>query len=271
MTLPSSFTKAIKIVSIPETFESQFGARQTVSMSTQNRIVFIILITILMFATTFCAPSRPASSMPDLNRPYTSKDLADYVNSIGRTNGGECKCNNATYLCDCSVKVDQLGQYQSFQVTSDVAAVVVQEMKKSENLIFGYLDNKGSYWPPSEPVVISKKLQNLLGTLNGRDEPLNHLQTLPEDIKAIGTKFLLYTSASKEVPAAVGYENSSRLNNVPSTCSKMFIVSHGFRGSSSDVAMLDLRRELLKFSPDSCVVMVDWTKGASWNSYSRKF
>lgn len=143
-------------------------------------------------------------------------------------------------------------------------------MKRSENLIFGNL-NKAKTWPPSDPIVISKKFPTLLGSLNAREEPLNHLQLLPEDIKTIGTKFLLYTSTSKDVPVTVGYENSSRLNEAPATCTKMFIITHGFRGSSQDIPMVDLRREILKYNPDACVVMVDWTRGASWNSYSCKF
>ena len=187
----------------------------------------------MILSPTFSAPTRqqPASSAPSLNRTYTQQDLANYVNSIGRTNGGDCKCNNVTLLCDCSLKVDQLGQYQSFQVSTDVAALVVQEIKKSENLIFGNINNKlggaNANWPPRDPIVISKRHAHNLGSITGREEPLFHLQTLPEDVKIIDTKFFLFTSSngansgdanakiSKETPIPIGYESASQLNEVP--------------------------------------------------------
>lgn len=178
----------------------------------------------------------------------------------GETNKGGCTCNNVTYLCDCNVKVSQLGQSQAFQVQSTLAAVVVEEMKREEMIINGQM--RGSVWPPAEPFVPKNPM---LGILTGVEEPLKHLQMFPWTTEDIDTKFLLFTRNNRNTGIPIGYESPLSLDAVPSNCDKMIFVIHGFRGSSEDDPYQRLKRALLDFREYSnpCVVMTDWRRGAA--------
>ena len=165
--------------------------------------------------------------------------------------------------------MSQLGQSQYVQVSSDMAALLVEEMKREEVAITGAGGLRGKIWPPKEPFHPSN---HRLGTITGEEEPLKHLQIFPWNEKDIGTKFYLYTRHNRNQSIIVGNETGDQysVRDVPKNCSRMIFIVHGFRGAYTDLVFQKLKDALLDFPiyQDPCIIMTDWSKGAAFDPSS---
>lgn len=107
----------------------------------------------------------------------------------------------------------------------------------------------------------------LIEKLTGYEEPLLHTRLMPYRLKEIATRFMVYTSwasTSDKYLFDISYNDESSLNRLSTLkCSKHFFLIHGWFGSYEEPHIEFLRSKILDNEPDSCMILVDWQKGAS--------
>jgi hypothetical protein len=195
----------------------------------------------------------------------SQSELVNYINGVAKSNRGGCDCNSVTYNCECRVKVaPEQNNYVSYKVSSDVAAVVVEELKKYEPA----LQQTKTLWPPSDPYVFEDER---LPPLSGNEEPLNHMHLMPQKERDINTTFLLYYPWSRMEGVIINPRERLPILRREG-CEKLFVVVHGFRDSSESEQMLLIKDSILSYYENemekACVITVDWRNGASVSPYS---
>ena len=107
----------------------------------------------------------------------------------------------------------------------------------------------------------------LIEKLTGYEEPLLHAHFMPYRLKDIATRFMVYTSwasTSDKYLFDINYNNESSLDQLSTLkCSKHFFLIHGWVGSHNEPHIEFLRSKILKNEDNSCIIQVDWQKGAS--------
>ena len=106
----------------------------------------------------------------------------------------------------------------------------------------------------------------LIEKLTGHEEPLKHIRIMPYPVKHIQTRFLLYSSWSPNETKYLfdlNYNNQTSLDAFPSKrCSELVLIIHGWSSSAEASNSELLKDSILKNKKDSCVIGVDWRKGA---------
>ena len=107
----------------------------------------------------------------------------------------------------------------------------------------------------------------LIEKLTGYEEPLLHTRLMPHRLKDIATRFMVYTSwasTSDKYLFDISYNNESSLDRLSTLkCSKNLLLIHGWFGSYNESHIEFLRNTILENEPNSCIIQVDWHKGAS--------
>lgn len=234
-------------------------------------LVFCLSLFVLYYAidciSTSSLTSKGIKDVTPDNGIVPQRELANYINGVVKTNRGGCQCNNVTYNCECQVKVSpEENNYVSYKISSDVAVVVVEELRKYEEALQGQQHTK-ALWPPSEPYVFEDER---LSPLTGREEPLSHMHLMPHKESQINTSFLLYYPWSRSEGVPVNFNERSIVRR--EGCERLFVVVHGFRDSSDSEQMVLIKESILSYfeneSEKACVLTVDWRNGASIHPYS---
>ena len=107
----------------------------------------------------------------------------------------------------------------------------------------------------------------LIEKLTGYEEPLLHTRFMPYRLTEIATRFMVYTSwasTSDKYLFDISYNNKTSLNRLSRLkCSKHFFLIHGWTGSHNEPHIEYLRSKILENEKNSCIIQVDWQKGAS--------
>lgn len=124
-------------------------------------------------------------------------------------------------------------------------------------------------WPPAVPY---EEIDKSLPRLTGLEEPLNHLKIMPRPFNKIKARFSFAFASLRE-----GLHGEFAINitdfkewdlRIVRKPRNVYILIHGFTGSSEDTDIQSVTRDLLNHDLESVLLFVDW-KHAAMSSYKQ--